>query len=373
MSNILTFPNVSVGFDPTSRPCGFGALAECVLRHRHPKHNAYWLKENAEILNVLASIPSCVSGPVRTDVLGVYQQTYADLFEELKFFPQYYRFYLSMLLDLEKLGFEGDLGQKAVEFVVAHNLVETELSDLQRAEGARLIARRGIHGWQDDLVARLIRFAARSETFAVPNKKACYELTHIVFYLTDYGRVPFILADDVELSLIFCGLFAFLDEDADLLAEVCLSLMFIGKDVPEIWQHWLRAQRLQFQVEYGTASSQIDAYHTFLMVEWDALSSGAEEPVLDLRPAPMQFFAPRKHANLITHVSLYLLNLSGKRTGNWDRDRSHIFDRLTPMGTALLEQAILSTPHFEAFYEGFARADVSSESVLLEGMGGADV
>ena len=60
------------------------------------------------------------------------------------------------------------------------------------------------------LEARLRAFAGRSQTFAMPNKKAAYELTHIIFYLSDYGRQIPELPDGTLKSLHFTGLLAFL-------------------------------------------------------------------------------------------------------------------------------------------------------------------
>ena len=75
------------------------------------------------------------------------------------------------------------------EWVATQGLAEVELSGFQRGEAFRLLSRRGkkipIDTGLDD---RLRQFINRSATLALPNKKAAYELTHIVFYLSEYGR-----------------------------------------------------------------------------------------------------------------------------------------------------------------------------------------
>ena len=82
----------------------------------------------------------------------------------------------------------GTQGAKLCNWVAQQELTQAELSDLQRGEAQRLLARRGVEFEDNGLNARLHRFISRNDTFAVPNKKAAYELTHIVFYLSEYGR-----------------------------------------------------------------------------------------------------------------------------------------------------------------------------------------
>ena len=104
-------------------------------------------------------------------------------------FAQYYRFYLSIFFDLEDMGLKVDVSGQMCVWVAAQGLAEAELSDLQFGEVSRLLARRGTKVFIDlGLDDRLRQFINRSATFALPNKKTAYELTHIVFYLSEYGR-----------------------------------------------------------------------------------------------------------------------------------------------------------------------------------------
>jgi len=145
------------------------------------------------------------------EALSHYADFYAEIPSRLQFFPQYYRFLLSICLDLEDLGMPGTHGAAQCQILDRQGVAETELSDLQRAEARRLLARRNITaGWSSaPLEDRLHAFMARSATFSMPNKKAAYELTHIVFYLSEYGARPLELAPEAISSLIYCGLQAF--------------------------------------------------------------------------------------------------------------------------------------------------------------------
>jgi hypothetical protein len=107
----------------------------------------------------------------------------------MAFLAQYIRFYLSIFFDLENMGLKVDVGGQMCNWIAAQGLAEAELSDLQCGEASRFLARRGtkvsIALGLDD---RSRQFINRSATFALANKKTAYELTYIVYYLSEYGR-----------------------------------------------------------------------------------------------------------------------------------------------------------------------------------------
>ncbi|MFC3117922.1 DUF6902 family protein [Jhaorihella thermophila] len=218
-------------------------------RHRRFGDDVFWLKENAELLNIL----ECTGLDLGPDALAPHEGFYADIERRLGFFPQYYRFFLSICLDLEDLGMPGDKGEALCRWAAREGLADAELSDLQRAEARRLMLRRGIDPLPEDagLEDRLRLFMDRSETFAMPNKKAAYELTHIVFYLSEYGRRDPGLSAAAAKSLEFAGILAFLDQNVDLLAEICVAMRHAGIAPSSIWEDWLEQETRRFAVLSG--------------------------------------------------------------------------------------------------------------------------
>lgn len=164
-------------------------------------------------------------------MLGVHQEFYDKLPQQLSFFPQYYRFLLSIWLDLEDLGLEGQKGAELCSWAATQGLPTAEFSDLQKEEVHRIFFwRRGESAAIDaGLNDRLHHFINYAQTFALPNKKAAYELTHIVFYLSEYGSRDPHLDNCAMQSLNFVGILAYLDQNADLLAEVCIALGYAGQ------------------------------------------------------------------------------------------------------------------------------------------------
>jgi hypothetical protein len=183
------------------------AMLECFATQRRLEGDVFWLKQNAEALNILES-----TGAVLPDrALEVHRGFYGEIEHRMEFFPQYYRFFLGLCLDLQDLGNGGDNGARLVQLVARDGLAKAELSDLQRAEARRLCLRCGVDPVVKDtgLNDRLRRFARRAETFTMPNKKAAYELTHIVFYLSEYGCRDPEVGQAFIGSLHFAGTLAF--------------------------------------------------------------------------------------------------------------------------------------------------------------------
>jgi len=85
MSNIIQFKPLSPKATPMQR---IQSVLELVAQSRRRTEDVFWLKENAEALNVLES-----SGQdVTSDALSVYDEFYDTIEQKLQFFPQYYRF-----------------------------------------------------------------------------------------------------------------------------------------------------------------------------------------------------------------------------------------------------------------------------------------
>jgi hypothetical protein len=329
------------------------ALMRSFALHRRGPDDVFWLKENAELLNVLAT------GGAAPDAcdFDVYRGFYDTLEERLRFFPQYYRFLLSICLDLEDLGLAGDTGERLCARVRILNLAESELSDLQRAEAQRLLARRGEGSPDADLDARLQAFMSNTNTFALPNKKAAYELTHIVFYLSGYGARPLSLSENAMTSLEYAGLLAFLDRDVDLLAEVCVALRFAGRQPSGIWEDWLGSEMQRFVLLPATDGPVSDAYHEYLVTSWWAGMAG--RPAFPGTPSARGIEIGRASPSRgpLRTISELMYQLGPARSGDWSKMREVLQRAIGAEDHRILDDAALSSERFGAFFRGFSRAN----------------
>lgn len=328
------------------------ALLENFARHRRMPDDVFWLKENAEILNVLATGNAILS----PQALELYRTFYDGIEERLRFFPQYYRFLLSICLDLESLGLTGDKGRALCAYVERAGLVEAELSDLQRAEAFRLLSH---HGYGNDctgLKDRLIGFIEHSETFAVPNKKAAYELTHIVFYLSDYGKQPLALSQAAITSLEFAGVLAYLDQDVDLLSEICVALRFSGQAPSEIWEDWIAHEMGAFMLTAAPEGAVNDAYHEYLVTNWWAGIAGMSGFNRAPQKGGMEIRRAGAQQGPLRAISEVMYQLGTARSSDWHLMRSVLERSLQEDQHDILRHAEESSPHFHAFFEKFSRA-----------------
>ena len=332
-----------------------GALLGCFCEHRRTIDDVFWLKENAEILNIL----ECTGTQASNNALAPYEAFYGNVAKRMRFFPQYYRFFLSITLDLEDLGMPGAQAEALIRWADDKNLPQAELSDLQRLEAVRLMARRGVTPSGDipALVARAREFMARSDTFALPNKKAAYELTHLVFYLSEYGRRDPQLDNHAKRSLHFAGLLAFIEQNADLLSEICIAMRYAGDTPSALWTDWLKRETALFHVQDGPTASIQDDYHEFLVCNWHQAVCGDAAFVKGFVNDRMRFDRSPARATPMREMSEAMLNMDDARSGDWLTMRLHMEDALSPEAMTVLDQAQTSSQHFEAFFEGFARAD----------------
>lgn len=328
-------------------------LAHSFAFERRGGDDVHWLKENGEFLNVLEA------GAVSFDpsALDVYASVYDALPRRFAFFPMYYRFLLSICLDLEDLGMPGNTGEDLINRSLKQDLIESELSDLQRAEARRLLSRRGAEFMVDPgLDDRLRAFCARTATFSTPNKKAAYELTHIVFYLSKYGRQDPNLPEAASASLHFAGLLAFLEGNVDLLSEICIAMRFADVDVPPQWRALLDSDAARFDIVVAPQSSVQDDYHSYLMVQWYQFLSGDQRFASTVPEGSLRFVShSRQQTTALRELSVLLFNRED-RLSDWPRMRAELRQDLTPYALSSLDEAAESTPHFDEFFHGFARA-----------------
>lgn len=337
------------------------ALLRSFAQHRRFGDDVFWLKENAELLNIL----ECTGTRPAAAALQAHAGFYGQVEKRLAFFPQYYRFLLSICLDLEDLGLGGGKGEALVAWAAEQGLAEAELSDLQRAEARRLMLRRGVDPMAGDtgLDDRLRGFIARSSTFALPNKKAAYELTHTVFYLSEYGRKDPQLDARCRESLDFAGTLAFLDLNADLLAEVCIAMRHAGSTPPEAWEDWLRAHTAGFVIENGDHLGVSDDYHEYFVCNW-LMATQDDKPgdapfAGRIDDGRMGFFRPETGHGPLRAMSESLFGLDA-RSPDWSQMRGLVADALNEDGHAVLSQAEAASRDFEAFFAGFARAGLQA-------------
>ena len=348
MGQVLSFSNARAQRGSSGVP----GLLETFGAFRKDRLDVLWLKENAELLNVLETTGCKISCDALEPLLPFYEGS----LRHLNFFRQYYRFILSICLDLEDLGLPGERGEAMAGWIADRDIARSELSDLQRGEARRLLARRGVDlRGVEGLDDRLRGFMRQSACFAVPNRKAAYELTHVVFYLTEYGRAPIRLESEERRSLLFAGLVAFLDQDADLLAEICIALTFCDEVPPQDWCRWLDQQVGSFTLRPAQGRVGNDDYHPYFMCNWFQLLVG-RSGFSDADCKGSVVIEGQARPSALRGVSMALYTLLDQAPGTWARMRRPLLQSLSTEDGDVLCRVEASTPVFEPFFEVFSRS-----------------
>lgn len=328
------------------------SLLELFAHRRRGRNDAYWMKENAEILQILAATQNSIAeGALETYV------PFADgIAEELRFFPQYYRMLLSMALDLDALGMPDIPIEHLADAVRTMRLIEGELSDMLRAEALLLLRRSGDETAVDPgLDERLHRFARNSSYFCLPNRRAAYDLTHIVFHASDYGRKSMACDADLRKSLIHVGMVAWLEDNPDLLAEVAISLRLLNQPVPALWDKAvsLGAARVEFDAGDDQATLD-DGYHQYLVLNWAEAAAGRASFSHTVPAHARLVLQPKRDPVALTELSLLLIDSGSQRISDWPKMKWRIWSSLSADAKARIA-ALEGMPEFEGFFEGFSR------------------
>jgi hypothetical protein len=178
-----------------------------------------------------------------------------------------------------------------------------------------------------------------------------------VFYRSCYGQCTLEADESLVTSLEFTGLLAYLDQDVDLLAEVCVALRFAGHYPSAVWEDWLALQLNGFSMEPVAGRPGPDAYHEFLVTNWWSLlvnGTGFGRVARESGVAILRHGAPTGPLRVMSEC---MYHLGEERSASWPEMRRLLTDALGDEGHSILEGAERSSLRFDAFFEGFARAD----------------
>lgn len=236
---------------------------ECFLDHRHLKRTAEFLSFFREC--DLLSKEHC---RMLRNAFGFLNGRILNL---VRAYPHLYRLFLAIGHDLEILTGSMDSLDDAFRFVVQADLHTKEISDLGQLEATHLLSSRGYAaGFPPAFYERCRRYLDPSR-YEYIDRTAAYLFTHVVFYLTDFGRRS--LDNELENALLSCnniGAYAYINDDLDLLSEVCLCLHFLQAAIPETWVTYIQSQQAHFSMGTGTAQTDPDNmdYHRFIVSNW---------------------------------------------------------------------------------------------------------
>jgi len=123
------------------------------------------------------------------------------------------------------------------------------------------------------IIENVDKFISKPDHFVIYNKPLFYELTHFIFFLTNFGENIIPLKSPLIECLTNVGILALLDDDVDLLAETCICFKFLGKKPPAFWEHYVEESLSKVTVTFDTSvasamNNATDEYHAYFMMNW---------------------------------------------------------------------------------------------------------
>ncbi len=337
---------------------------------RNNKLSFAYLKENGELLSIAAS-----SGLLlEPAALEHYRSFYGNALKTCEFFPQYFRFILAIVMDLEDLGYQGNTGEQICDYVVSQGFLNYETSDTRRLEILTLLARRRPDGvierkYREQLIESVDKFISKPDHFIKFNKPLFYELTHFIFFLTKYGKDKIPLKNSPIECLTNVGVLALLDDDVDLLAEICICFKFLGEKPPTFWEQYVEDSLSEVAITFDTSvastmNSATDEYHAYFMMNW--LLALRKQPTFTekFNGRTPYFSLPQKEPSVLPIISDALYKTQIAKTMSTQECIGSLVS-LSETNQKLLTSALSSTPHTAMLLSKYSQGIFSEKALSI--------
>jgi len=279
---------------------------------RHSGVSFSYLKENGELLSIIRNTGLKLSNNALRNYINFYEKipVYLDLY------PAFYRFFYAISLDLEDLGLSGRISELLRDYVLSNDLHVCETSDVRRMEIRNLLGRSNTSlpaQNEKDLIKRSQRFLENTQNFQRYNKPLFYDVTHLIFFQTNLGKD----LSDLEISpalkdtLQNIACLAYLDDDIDLLAEVCLCYKYLGLHAPLLWVEACVDYVEKFSLdssffEVKQTLPVTDDYHIYLVTNWMIANYGKTPFLKQDVTGPTTYTKPKLGKSVLWQISKHV-------------------------------------------------------------------
>jgi len=255
--------------------------------------------------------------------LGFYAKFYEKIPIYLDLYPAFFRFFYAISLDLEALGLSGWISTLLKDYVLKHELHICETSDVRRMEVRNLLHRSGVSlsaGEDKALLSRVNRFLGNASNFKRFNKPVFYDVTHLILFQTNLGQEKMNVTEGLKETLSSVGVLAYLDDDIDLLSEVCICFKILDLKCPELWQQTCVNFLKDFKITIASTDSppkipRSDDYHIYLVGSWFKLKFGFKAFEETFNIGASYFEKPEWGHSTLRSLSQYLHKASFSQEG----------------------------------------------------------
>lgn len=191
--------------------------------------------------------------------------------------PFCYRLYLPIFffLGLRDEAFKAAYS-KGRKFILKLNMPILEPDAMRRLDGEHCLNINEIHReYKKETLNQCLDIIYNIHHPRSVDRGTIYAITHIVFYITEFGSKKTSLGDRILDFFADSGDLCYLSGDVDLLSEIAMSLAFLGEK-ELIHNHWIKAiQEDAFFLEVNIDFRK--RYHRALTAIWALSAAGFSE------------------------------------------------------------------------------------------------
>lgn len=159
---------------------------------------------------------------------------------------------------------------------------------------------------------------------------------------------------------MFTGILAHLEQNMDLLAEVCVALRFAKQTPPKAWEESILNLAGTFKI-VPNDTGHGDQYHEYLVINWACSQMGSAAFSGGYTAAGTGFYNTIEPVNALRDVSHALFAWTGARIASWDLMAPQLFNALPATSSDHLRDVVTATSEFGSFFEHFVRAPIAVE------------
>jgi len=252
---------------------------------------------------------------------------------------------MAIALDLEDLGMQGQKGEELLDYAKLN--AATNSTSRGRVPNFKMDSK-------EALLKRVLAFLGQSDRFIKFNRPLFYEFTHLIFYATDYGNKSMSHSENIFQSINHIGMLTYLDNDIDLLAEVCLRYLFLKRPAPEIWVKACESGLKNIDMTYLSqddvrGAPPADDYHIYFVNSWLMCVTGKEAFQEDYKNG-VPIFTHRKKENSTLSKIFQVLHPIILESPKRSSKPLRALDFLSVENTIHLKTALSLSPNSDDFF-----------------------
>ena len=218
---------------------------------------------------------------------------------------------------------------------------------------------------------RVLEFMSNPQCFIKFNRPFFYEMTHYIFYLTRYGKKIVKLPESIFEGLGNIGNLALLDNDIDLLSEICLCFHFLQRKPPVYWEQYIQSAADNFLISFEEEAELdpaklTDDYHEYLTINWLLAYTGKPAFTCNFSGATPYFYKPISGRSALSEISSALYTRAFDQNPLSKYVKPQLSTILSLNNKKIVSQLFKTTPNANELINAYSGGLFSAEKLAFQ-------